>query len=118
MPHPQFQSLADKVEEVMRSPQKTSHYWVTPRWPRDLLFLFGGFLRSTRPPIDGKMVSRIFVFDPTDGNWRNLPTTLLDDWSFMGSVVVGTDIYLCGGQIMKEGLSPVKVRMWFSANMM
>ena len=118
MPHPQFQSLANKVEEVMGSPQKTGHYWVTPRWPQDLLFLFGGFLGSKRPPIDVRMVSSISVFDPTADNWRNLPTTLLDNWSSMGSLVVGTDIYLCGGQMIKEGLSPVKVLMRFSANTM
>ena len=42
----------------------------------------------------------------------------LDNWSSMGSLVVGTDIYLCGGQMIKEGLSPVKVLMRFSANTM
>ena len=44
-------------------------------------------------------MSTISVFDPTAAKWRDLTTTLPYNWAFMGTVVAGTDVFLCGGTI-------------------
>ena len=50
--------------------------------------------------------------------WRDLTTTLPENWAYMATVVVGTDVYLCGGHMEGEGNGATKVLMKFCPNTM
>ena len=111
--HSLFLSLAPKVETVLSKSRKSksSHYWTRPRCPQSLLFVFGGW--SGDGPI-----STISVYDPAAAMWRDLTTTLPDNWAYMATVVVGTDVYLCGGHMEGEGNWATNVLMKFCPNTM
>ena len=47
-------------------------------------------------------MSTISVFDPAAAMWRDLTITLPYNWAYMATVVVGTDIFLCGGPMDRD----------------
>jgi hypothetical protein len=51
--------------------------------------------------------------------WRDLTITLLYNWAYMATVVVGTDIFLCGGHMDRDqGEWVIRVLMKFCPNTM
>ena len=121
--NPLFQDIAPKVDEVIKyiksslfvenitSLRCNSNYWTRPRFPQALLFIFGGF--SSQGP-----VSTISVYDPAADRWRDLATTLPDKWAFMDTVLLGTDVYMCGGYIEMAGELATRVLIKFCLNTM
>ena len=107
--------LGPKVEELLRksrmSKSSQDHYSTKPRCPQSLLFVFGGW--SGISPI-----STISVFDPAAATWRDMTNTLPDNWAYMATVVVGTDMYLCGGHMEGDGKWATKILMKFNPNTM
>ena len=64
-------------------------------------------------------MSTISVVDLTATMWRDLTITLLYNWAYMATAVVGTDIFLCGGHMHRiEGEWATRVLMKFCPNTM
>ena len=64
-------------------------------------------------------MSTISVFDLTAAMWRDLTITLLYNWAYMATAVVGTDIFLCGGHMDRDqGEWVIRVLMKFCPNTM
>ena len=54
------------------------------------------------------------MFDPDAALWRDLTITLPYNWVYMATVVVGTEIFLCGGHMDRdEGEWTARVLMKF-----
>ena len=61
----------------------------------------------------------ISVFDPVAAMWRDLTITLPYNWVYMATVVVGTEIFLCGGHMDRdEGEWAARVLMKFCPSTM
>eukprot|EP00092_Neocalanus_flemingeri_P015715 GFUD01017009.1.p1 GENE.GFUD01017009.1~~GFUD01017009.1.p1 ORF type:complete len:597 (+),score=175.10 GFUD01017009.1:93-1883(+) len=114
-PHPVFHNsgLAIRVEEVLSRVSlgitRTRHIFVRPRCPQSFLFAFGGW--SGPGPVD-----TISVYDPAAATWRDLTTTLPESWAYMRTVVVGAEVFLCGGEL--EGEWATNMVMKFCPNTM
>ena len=93
----------DKVNPVLESlfPYFTiSCNWnirAEPRCPESLLFTFGG------RQLWGGLMSTISVMDPAAAKWTDLSISLLSGWAYMDTVVVDTEVFLCGGNIENVG---------------
>ena len=105
----------DKVNPVLESlfPYFTiSCNWnirAEPRCPESLLFTFGG------RQLWGGLMSTISVMDPAAAKWTDLSISLPSGWAYMDTVVVDTDVFLCGGLI--ENVSS-RMFMKFNPNTM
>ena len=60
----------------------------------------------------------ISVFDPVAAMCRDLTITLPYHWAYMATVVVETEIFLCGGQERAEGEWAARVLMKFCPSTM
>ena len=110
-----------KIEEIQTktSLNTVGSYFLKPRCPQSFLSTFGGWSESGHVC---EWVSAISVFDPAAAKWKDLTITLPFKWAEMDTVVVGTDIFLCGGHTDREerdwATTPTRVLMKFSPNTM
>ena len=104
--HPKVEEVLSKVDFNFPGP-----FPAKPRCPQSLLFVFGGW-SGTGP------VSTISVFDPAAAMWTDLSISLPYNWAYMATVVVGTDIFLCGGHMDEEGDWAARILMKFCPDSM
>merc|ERR1719369_2751782 len=89
----------------------TGNWTYQPRCPQSLLFTFGGWSGSSP-------VSSISVLDPAANKWTDLSVSLPHNWAYMASVVVGIDVFLCGGHMEEDRVRASNVLMKFNPNTM
>jgi len=66
-----------------------------PRFPESLILTFGGWSGSGP-------VSTISIMDPSSAKWTDLSTSLPCSWAYLDTVVVDTEVFLCGGHVEHE----------------
>ena len=87
-------------------------YSIQPKCPQSLLFNFSGWSGSGP-------VSTTSFFDPAPVMWRDLNITLPYNWSYMATIVAGTDIFLCVGHMDRDEWEwAIRVLMKFCPNTM
>ena len=73
-----------------------------------LLHPLGGWTKDPDAADDdaGGPDSCISVYDPSTSKWADYEIQLPHKWAYMGAVLVGSSIYMCGGYVIKDEDGP------------
>ena len=75
-----------------------------PRNPREFAFILGGWRDKNAEDEEdqGGPETFISVFDPSTSSWTDHEVQLPLKWAYLGAVLVGSSIYMCGGYVVKN----------------